>query len=77
MVYPSELQGGFPKGSVQETPTLYRVSTCAGGQRCFKPFYFSISSQNTTKIPEDQIFDNNEDAHKAAKKYMIQENMII
>jgi len=73
--YPTEWQGGIPRGSIKEEANLYRVSMSPPKQKSYsKIFYFNRPMRNSSEIPEDQIFTNREDALKASNKYRMQES---
>lgn len=73
--YETEWQGGIPRGSIKEMPTLYRVTISPPGEKQYaKVFYFTRPLRKSKDVNNDQIFNNRDDAMKAVKKYMMSES---
>jgi hypothetical protein len=74
-IYPTEWQGGIPRGSVQDKGNFYRVVMSAPGvDQYSKPFYASRPKRRNDGVTNDQICNNKTEALIAAEKYRLDES---
>lgn len=72
--YPTEWQGGIPRGSLQEKPNFYRVVISAPSVDQYNRSFYFVRPHQRVGADENQIFDDNDDALEAANRYRMQES---
>lgn len=72
--YPTDWQGGIPRGSVQEKPNFYRVVISAPGVDQYNRSFYFVRPHQRVGAEDNQIFDDKDDALEAANNYRMQES---
>jgi len=67
--YPSEWQGGIPRGSIQEKGNYYQVTVTPPKEKSIRRIFYFLPPQRRKGVTEDQIFSNRTDAMAAAERY--------